>query len=1068
MLMMVVALVSTNAWAWPWNPDDTDTANQWKLNLNFENSDNDNRITAELRNSFIAEVFDYNTSPPSYAIFETNGKIDGNDANFAQRFDENTGSAGDCVLILPNDDYYEDESVPAYSDFIDPCFVTIGKIYHKRTWSFWVYPVNLSSGTFIRQQHWDSTYPNYWWEIRLTGGRLQFYQNYREGATNSALRMQTSAVASEYMTIGAWHHVVVVIDRTAESNSKIYVNGHEEPVNYLVYSDTEDATIDYENRSHLRFGKGAAEFDGRLDEIRLYSRALNATEASILYQEQDVADPKPIAVSPIPRLENVSADTDLSWAPAMAGKNQQIYFGTDNPPATQVATGADANSVANAALNGGNLLAAGVTYYWRVRTNTSGLTWVYGPTWSFTTETGAASNPSPEDGATHVVGTHQIADVNLSWTGSSLATDYTVYFSTDSDLVIDGDSSAILAAGLTVEEVNVKSPARNAVCYWRVDCNFSGVIAEGPIWTFRTRPYEIVINTKAKEFRQFNYIFPTYGIRVHGDGWYSLKPDGNESTHPSQPDVVGTLQGGMIVFDFNTFNFDKRFEIVVIPQYRGREVNEFTIPRPIAINVKNGGNFYFDGTMNISGADVVYADSTDDELRACSGGFPGPKRNQYEDAPNGNVFPTGTWNFADYWTICNVTAGNYTRFGTYTSGKPLLIPAASAIHTWGPGHPINPPYKGGSGGGHAGRGGQGGRSYSAGILGGASYGSKEVGFPFGGSSGGWGGVDSPGGCPGGGGIEIAAEGNVTLDGNSIILAKGGSSTEPAGYRYSNGGGAGGSVRIIGTDVTIKGIINVDGGKGGNAGSGEGENDTGGGGSAGRIAIFFEDDLDISQATLSSQGGDRGVLSGSDTGIAKPGASSEPYITDESPTKASDPIPADGDNQVYAAAGGTAVTLKWMAGFGAASDEVYFGTTNPPVTKVGSSVTSPARGQRSATTTENIYPGNTYYVQVKSDGSVNSDVWSFSTVGWKCEFTDGNSPYVKGPSWDTNDDCVVNAEDFWFYAQDWMNPDLGDLRLGYTSGGEGDTALSTLYRFVNEWLLCAGRTGAGCTGWITLP
>jgi hypothetical protein len=60
---------------------------------------------------------------------------------------------------------------------------------------------------------------------------------------------------------------------------------------YLAYS-SENTSIDFENISPLRFGKGSEEFDGRLDEIRLYSRALNAVEVSIIFESGNIsADP---------------------------------------------------------------------------------------------------------------------------------------------------------------------------------------------------------------------------------------------------------------------------------------------------------------------------------------------------------------------------------------------------------------------------------------------------------------------------------------------------------------------------------------------------------------------------------------------------------------------------------------------------------------------------------------------------------------------------------------------------------------------------------------------------------
>ncbi len=99
----------------------------------------------------------------------------------------------------------------------------------------------------------------------------------------------------------------------------------------------------------------------------------------------DIIDDAATNPQPADLASDVPAETSLQWTPGASLTSQTVYFGTDNPPTTVVATGdGTLNSVANSALNGGDPLNKLTTYYWRVDSNGPG-----GPSsgnvWSFTT-----------------------------------------------------------------------------------------------------------------------------------------------------------------------------------------------------------------------------------------------------------------------------------------------------------------------------------------------------------------------------------------------------------------------------------------------------------------------------------------------------------------------------------------------------------------------------------------------------------------------------------------------------------------------------------------------------------
>jgi hypothetical protein len=734
---------------------------------------------------------------------------------------------------------------------------------------------------------------------------------------------------------------------------------------------------------------------------------------------------------------------NLTWDPADGASTQYVYFGTDPENLTQIA-GPLGGAVDSADPCTG-LLDLDTEYFWYVKSNG-----VDGPTWSFITETGRALNPSPYDGEEDVPN----QDANLIWATPTAAT-YDVYVSTIWSEVNENNDIALREENLIDPCIIGFDPCdigdRGEIYYWRVNSTYPLVgMVPGDIWSFRTEPYELVFNTSNYQVSYADHLVGALACEIHGGtpSWTTV------------PGVTSSLDGNYMndgnaiaVFNFpgpNGFNYDRRYDIIVVPAFRATDIDFNTFPTPLAIHAT--GNFYFDGRIQIAGDDILTP--TQDITFARSGGFPGPKHNQSDSVFNDVAH---TVPVADYWTLYNYdfpTGPTHTRFGDYDSSTdhPICVPTALAKKTFGPGQPVNPPYKEGGGGGAGGIGGDSGRGYYHAIFtGGPSYGDEEVPVPFGGSSGGWGGgSNSPGGAAGGGGIEIVATGNVVLDSNSQIRAFGGGqlcSPNP----YPGGGGGGGSVRIIADgSVTVKGSINVNGGKGGNGNRAGNDNDTGGGGGGGRVAIFGAS-VDTDDATITANGGARGTNAG--TGLAQDGQNGTIFVTNGSPKKASAPTPADGDVKVYVSPDPcTAFKLKWYSGYGGTgtNDVVKCDTSSPPTTVRGT--VAATRGQHSLTLPFNVPSGNTYYWKVETDG-VSSDIWSFKTVKWQCPFANGAAPHVGGPEWDFNHDCVLDFEDFAGFVQDWVNSEFGDSILDNPNFAD----------FADEWKMCINRTDGGCAG-----
>jgi len=1020
-VLAVVALVSTSASA-IWNPD-TDAA--LVFNMNFQTYNNAAHTATDAKAGLVGTLEDYNTVYPN-VFSETSGAGLGFDANFAAMHDNAPGAGIASSIGTPNDVRL---TVPSMA----PIFNLGDDATTKSTWAFWFNVPSLVDGTIIRHAslHLAETgYTTLMWEIRIYGGVLQFYHK------NNSLQMQTASTLSDLgLTVNTWHHAAVVIDRsnsmetgvpTTQLSTKIYIDGLEVPIIVASLNTATSMNVDTDPvvPAPLWIGAGEREFDGLLDDVRLFSRVLTPLEVSILNQP-DATIPR--AQLPIPRSSNVVMATSLTWEPATGATAQAVYFGTDSNNLPLKKSGNGSLNQATSAEIGGPLT-LNTMYYWYVKSTIGGVD-SNGPLWSFTSETGKAINLNPADGAEDI--NENFVDVN--WTTPTAAT-YAVYLSQDRSLVEANDVSVRIANGISDHNIIATTGSRGSVYYWRVNSTYAsiGTTVPGNIWSFRTNPYELVFNTSGVSTTYASQVIPAYTCMLHSAGW-------------SDPCSTGSLASdGVAVFPFPSgFSYDNRYDIIVVPAYRATDVSyDFNFPTPLAIHVT--GNFYFDGRIQIAGDDILT--STQDITFARSGGFAGPKHGQDTSA-----FNDRTTTVSDYWTSYDMPVGYHGRFGTIGTAKVIFVPTALAKSVWGPGQPVNPPYKGGGGGGSGGIGGDSGRGYFFGIdTTGPSYGDKEVPVPFGGSAGGWGGT-STGGAAGGGGIEIVATGNVVLDVNSQIKANGGGQL-CSSVTYPAGGGGGGMVRIIaGGSVTNKGIINVNGGIGGN---GAQANNTGGGGGGGRVAIFYGTTYS-NTGTITANGGARGTASLTQ-GLAQDGQNGTIFTTNGSPKKASAPTPANGNNMVYCNPDPCTMQLKWYSGYGGTTDEVFCDTNSTPTTSRGS--VAATRGQHSVAMT--VAAGHTYYMKVVTGGTVSSDTWSFKTVNWRCRQYDGadvapTDPYhVSGPEWDYNHDCVLDIQDFEDFADNWLTPNFSTT---YTMD------FARFSRLATEWHECFNRTDGGCAG-----
>lgn len=1046
-LLVTAAIFCSTASAVLWNPDGVELL----FNLNFEsNITSPNPTTTDATAGLVGRAMDYNSTDPCnpFHMWDSNaadGKIGNYVGNFNPSCDANTGVDFDSrVMFGPNTPLI----TPSYNHIFD--LGTYASPYPS-TFTFWFnVSSDLTKGTIFRHANVDSNYTNNWWEIRILNGQICFAHGL------DVLNMNTVQTLDQMGILpNTWHHVAITYDirQTSRANNKIYIDGVQVDSVITDYKYYIDGDIDTLYRSPVQFGTGSREFDGMLDDFRIYDTVLGDANISILYQTD--YKPHPFALSPYPNAYRVAASTALSWEPNRAGATAQtLYFGTDPCNWTVSIPG---NGTMNSASNGdiGGPLTLGATYYWDINTTVGGIVY-QGPVWKFTVEDGKAYNPIPTDGQQDV----NYGYVNLQWTGCPSASSYDVYFSNNQSLVASDNPAVKVASAIPDHNYAVSAPLSAETYYWRIVSKLPGIghaDVNSDVWSFKTKPYPIVFNTDSGSVTYSDGTIPGYTCMVRDPcgNWTTVSTGRFESY-----DAADTNDGLTIIFDFNNFSYTNRYAIIVLPSY-GQDLDINKVPTSLCIDVN--GNFYFDGTMNISGDDSA---TTDDTMtawpKARCGGYRGEMRNASEKSG-------GDSNFVQRWTA-------YGRFPptSVTSVQYWVANPDTAYRLYGPGMGITLSKSGkvGGGGGYGGTGGDCGRGYFHAIFGGGpTYGDVQVPVPFGGSSGGWGG--EMWGAAGGGGVEIITTGNVTLDTNSIIKSEGGSCILPSTpIKYSAGGGAGGSVRIIaGGSVTLKGVIDVNGGKGGDNSTNETANakpnNVSGGGGGGRVAVFYGTTY-TKTGSIAAKGGAKGVVlptsaNGFNVGksLAENGQDGTIYETNSSPRVASAPTPSNGNTMVYAPNSPTTIVLKWYSGYNvaAANDVVYFDQTTNPTTKI--TEVPAARGQHWVSV--NVNPNQTYYFKVVTGGSVTSTIWSFKTVSWQCmspNYGQDPDPNIAAgwPSWDINHDCVVNDIDLWYFAKDWA------VDRGGGTPGAYNLEFVDLYSYAIYWLECRGRTNNGCLGW----
>ncbi|MHC4537605.1 MAG: LamG domain-containing protein, partial [Planctomycetota bacterium] len=271
-----------------------------------------------------------------------------------------------------------------------------------------------------------------------------------------------------------WTHIAVTFNGT---DFEFYVNGERD------HTQNQPGTIEISEINFL-FTQAGSNFEGLIDDVRLYNRAL--TQAEIL-AAMEGGEAYPYALGPVPENGSLYMDTwvNLSWRAGDYAVSHDVYVGENFE---DVDAGAESTFQGNQTetfygIGFGSTypdgLVPGTTYYWRideVNDAEPNSPWK-GDIWSFSIPPKTAYFPDPADGAETVS-----PDVQLSWTAGFGAKIHYIVFGEDFDEVNNAETG-VLHGNTTYNPGPLKLAK---TYYWRVDESDGAETIKGEVWSFTT------------------------------------------------------------------------------------------------------------------------------------------------------------------------------------------------------------------------------------------------------------------------------------------------------------------------------------------------------------------------------------------------------------------------------------------------------------------------------------------------------------------------------------------------------------------------------------------------------
>ena len=358
------------------------------------------------------------------------------------------------------------------------------------TLAAWINVTSFQDDARLISKSEGSGTPDHYWAMILSGSgenNLEFRLRTDTGATTRA-----SAPDTEDLQADEWIHIALTWD-ASDPFMRYYKNAQE------IFSQSKAGNAVGSNPDvKIALGNQSASvadaagrirpFGGRMDDVVVYDRALDAEELGVLMLGlQEI----PYARTPDPADGALVEDTwvNLSWMAGDFAVSHDLYLGdnfSDVEEATRESDVFRGNQTLTFYVAGfpgyaySDGLVAGTTYYWRideVNEADPNSPWK-GDVWSFSIPPKTAYNPDPADGA-EFVGPD---NVTFSWTPGFGAKLHTVYLGDDYDEVNNATVGVPMGAA-TYKPVPLEL---EKVYYWRVDESDGITTYKGYIWAFTT------------------------------------------------------------------------------------------------------------------------------------------------------------------------------------------------------------------------------------------------------------------------------------------------------------------------------------------------------------------------------------------------------------------------------------------------------------------------------------------------------------------------------------------------------------------------------------------------------
>jgi hypothetical protein len=359
-----------------------------------------------------------------------------------------------------------------------------------------------------------------------------------------------------------WRHVVGTYDGKV---LKTYVDGKFE-------GDLAYVGAIARNQHPVLIGKNPSNtidnFEGGVDEVRIYNRDLSASQVQDLFQGNVPSFARAFAPQPADGARGVAMPM-LTWTAGEEAAMHEVYFGVD-PNLTEADYQGPRNTAAYWHIPG---LASGQTYYWRVDEVTTAGVKTTGKVWSFTAASPKAYDPQPRDGAMWL----NPAGVQLTWEFGTDAKNHDVYFGADRAAVEAGDASVFVGnQAPSLYESGVLE--NNTVYYWRIDeQSFAGAVQKGDVWMFSTSggPYDGV---RAEYFSNADLTGEPVVVRT--------EPAINFEWPEGATEGVNSPAAGVPVNNYSA-RWSAELQVAYSGEYR------------FVVNVNNSGRLWLDGRLLI-------------------------------------------------------------------------------------------------------------------------------------------------------------------------------------------------------------------------------------------------------------------------------------------------------------------------------------------------------------------------------------------------------------------------------------------------------------------------------------